>query len=64
MDVTLRNTADHHLLPGDPVTTVTLNGEDWRVVRVEPVAHEPLLLSYGLTLIPLMVVVTLEKADK
>lgn len=61
--IPLRNTADHWLVPGDSGQELEIADATYRVVQVEAVDHEPMILTYGLRAIPSMVVVTLERAD-
>lgn len=60
MKVLLRNTADHYLVPGSLDTELEIEGVKYRIVDVVATPHQPMILTYGLKLIPVQVDVTLE----
>lgn len=60
MKVLLRNTADHFLVPGDVGQVLEIEGTEYRVVEVVATPHQPMILTYGLRLIPVQVDVVLE----
>ena len=60
--VTLWNTADHFLVPGD-AGQIEYEGVEHHVREVQQVGSD-YILSYGLKLVPRVVTVTLEPVEK
>lgn len=63
MTVTIRNTADHYLVPGDE-QVLDLEGVEYRVVSVTPIIAHGMILTYGLRLVSAVVEAVLEPANE